>query len=160
MIQIAHTRILLGVAGLLALGTVSAVAGEARHLTRATLESGSHSVAATTVAGAHGSGRSNSLGVEAQADVAVQRADISADAGVEARHHDRDGRVGTKANVKNDRDTHGDFVTAVATNHAAAGGRNRNHGGAVSAAAGMHTTGDEDASMSAVFVAELALRSR
>ncbi len=149
MFQTAHTRILLGVAGLLALGTVSAAAGDVRQLTRATLESGSHSAAATTVTGAHAGSRSDSVGVEAQPNIAVT-----------SKEADRDDHAGGKTTVKNNQDTHGDAVSAVARNHAVVGGSHRNHGGAVSTAARMHTRADEDASMSAVFVAELALRSR
>jgi len=148
MIQTAHTRILLGVAGLLALGTVTAVAGEARHLTRATLESGSHSVAAMTVTGAHSSSRSKSLGVEAQANIAAT-----------SKEADPDDHAGGKTTVKSNQDTHGDEVSAVARNHAVVGGSHRNHGGAVSAVARMHTRADDDASMPVVS-AELALRSR
>ncbi len=148
MFQTAHTRILLGVAGLLALGTVSAAAGEVRQLTRATLESGSH-MAVTTVAGAHAGSRSDSVGVEAQPNIAVT-----------SKEADRDDHAGGKTTVKNNQDTHGDAVSAVARNHAVVGGSHRNHGGAVSAVARMHTRADDDASMAAVVSAELALRSR
>ncbi len=148
MFQTTQTRILLGIAGLFALGTVSAFAGEARHLTHATFESGSHMAAATTVAGAHADSRSDSVGVEAQANIAAT-----------SKEADRDDYAGGKTTVKNNQDTHGDEVSAVARNHAVVGGSHRNHGGAVSAVARMHTRADDDASMSAVG-AELALRSR
>jgi hypothetical protein len=118
------TMVVAAAAGLLAVGALSAVAGNARGNAVSTLATG------TTI---KGEARGDAISALASARDQAKSHAASVDAAAEAQDSDE---------ATSDSDTHGDAVSAVANSEATAahqtGHKAVNHGGAVSAVAHEH----------------------